>query len=106
MLQACHYYLKSYRVIFTKGGALMVNPNELERKVLEALKTVIDPEIGISIVDLGLIREITADKDGNVHIKMTLTTPGCPLMNLLLLSAEEAAKSVEGVKSVKVELVF
>ncbi|MCD6503648.1 MAG: hypothetical protein DRN30_03130 [Thermoplasmata archaeon] len=84
----------------------MVDPQDLERKVLEALRTVIDPEIGISIVDMGLIREITADEEGNVHIKMTLTTPGCPLMNLLLLSAEEAAKSVEGVKNVKVELVF
>jgi len=84
----------------------MVNPQELEKKVLEALKTVIDPEIGISLVDMGLIKEITADDNGNVHIKMTLTTPGCPLANLLLMSVEDAARSVEGVKNVKVDLVF
>ncbi len=58
--------------------------------ILEALKNVYDPEIGIDIVNLGLIYDLSIDEKNNVKIKMTLTTPGCPLGATI----EEAVKSV------------
>lgn len=77
-----------------------------KEKVKEALKKVIDPEIGLSIVDLGLIYDIKIDKNSNIFIKMTLTVPGCPLANFLTYQTEEVVKQLEGVNSVKVELVW
>ncbi len=79
---------------------------ELTReKVLEALKRVVDPEIGIDIVNLGLVYDVKIE-GGRVHIKMTMTTPGCPLYATLMKSAEEAIKALEGVEEAKVELVW
>lgn len=74
-------------------------------EVREALKKVIDPEIGINIVDLGLIYEVKVEKNV-AHIRMTLTVPGCPLVKMLTHQAEQAARSVEGIKDVKVELTW
>ena len=74
--------------------------------VLAALRHVVDPEIGINIVDLGLVYE-TAWRDGEVRVTMTMTTPACPLGESL---SEEAAAAVRrfvrGVRSVSVELVW
>lgn len=75
-----------------------------KKSVMNALKEVIDPEIGISVIDLGLIYNVKLNKD-KVKIKMTLTTPLCPLSNFLVRSVEEKIKSL-GVKNVEVELVF
>ncbi|MEM3030123.1 MAG: metal-sulfur cluster assembly factor [Candidatus Micrarchaeia archaeon] len=77
-----------------------------EKDVLGALKAVIDPEIGIDIVDLGLVYEIKIDAENSVHVKMTLTTPFCPLGPMILNNAERAVQGIKGVKSAKVELVF
>ena len=74
-------------------------------QVREALKKVIDPEIGINIVDMGLIYEIKVEKNV-AYIRMTLTVPGCPLVNMLTNQAEQAARSVEGIADVKVELTW
>jgi metal-sulfur cluster biosynthetic enzyme len=74
-------------------------------QVREALKKVIDPEIGINIVDLGLIYEVKVEKNV-AYIRMTLTVPGCPLVNMLTKQTEQAARSVEGIKDVKVELTW
>ncbi len=74
-------------------------------KVKEKLKEVIDPELGIDIVDLGLIYNIE-ENDGNVNIIMTLTTPGCPMMAMLDREVVRKVKEVEGVKKVKVEITF
>lgn len=74
-------------------------------QVREALKKVIDPEIGINIVDMGLIYEIKVEKN-IAYIRMTLTVPGCPLVNMLTNQAEQAARSVEGIADVKVELTW
>ncbi len=74
-------------------------------QVREALKKVIDPEIGINIVDLGLIYDVNIEKNVAL-IRMTLTVPGCPLASMLTMQAEKAAASVEGLDGAKVELTW
>jgi len=83
----------------------VIDKHEIETKVKEALKKVIDPEIGINIVDSGFVREVNVDDEGNVTIKMMLTTPFCPLAHSLAAWAEQAARGVEGVKDVNVVIV-
>lgn len=73
--------------------------------VRKALKKVIDPEIGINIVDMGLIYEVKVEKDVAL-VRMTLTVPGCPLANMLTMQAQKAAQGVEGIKDAKVELTW
>lgn len=74
-------------------------------QIYGALKTVYDPEIPLSIVDLGLIYDVKADQ-GNVYVKMSLTTPGCGMGPKIAGSAEEAIKALPGVKQVMVEIVW
>ena len=74
-------------------------------KVIEALKNVYDPEIPVNVVELGLIYDIKVEND-NVHVKMTLTAPGCPMHTVISSNAEKAIKSIPGVKDVKVEVVW
>ena len=75
-------------------------------EILDALRGVVDPEMGINIVDLGLVYEAEA-RDGDVHVVMTMTTAACPLAESI---ADEAAAvirgRVRGVKSVSVQLVW
>lgn len=77
----------------------------IEDNVKKKLEEVLDPELYISIVDLGLVYDIK-EKQGNVHIKMTLTTLGCPLFETIETEVKEKIKSLNGVKKVDVELVF
>lgn len=78
-----------------------------KEQVLEELKKVIDPELNINIVDLGLIYDVAIDqKTGKVEIAMTLTTPGCPLSMVFEEWVPAAAKNVEGVNDVKINLVW
>ena len=76
-----------------------------EKGVMDALHEVMDPELGISLVDLGLIYgvEIT---DTKVGVKMTFTTPACPMVHFIVSSVEGAVKKVEGVGEVDVQLVW
>ena len=83
-----------------------VYPLAIEAEVIEALRTVYDPEIPVNIYDLGLIYEITSDDEGQVNIRMTLTSPACPVAGILPGQVEEAARRVEGVTDVRVELVW
>ncbi len=79
---------------------------EIKKEVIEkVLKKVTDPEIPISVWDLGLIYGVDV-KDGRVHIKMTLTAPGCPAAGLILQQIDELTRRIEGVKDVDIELVF
>lgn len=78
---------------------------QLKRDILEALKVVRDPEIPVNVVDLGLIYGLTID-DGEVAIEMTLTSPGCPVQDMIQADAELAAMKVEGVRRVAVEFVW
>ncbi|WP_070119796.1 metal-sulfur cluster assembly factor [Bacillus marinisedimentorum] len=81
--------------------------NSLDKTVVqERLKTVIDPELGINIVDLGLIYEVAADESGNLKITMTLTTPGCPLHDSIVGGVKSSLTDVEGVASVDVNVVW
>jgi FeS assembly SUF system protein len=85
----------------------MTNLNKkLEEGVIEALKRVHDPEIPVNIYDLGLIYELKINDQSEVYIKMTLTTPNCPVAEDMPGIVYNEVKSVEGVKDVKIDLVF
>ncbi|MGE5589609.1 MAG: metal-sulfur cluster assembly factor [Bacillota bacterium] len=77
-----------------------------QEQVLEKLKTVYDPEVGVNIVDLGLIYNVDIDEAGLVRVEMTLTTPGCPLHETLNVAIDRALKTLPGVNLVQVELVW
>ena len=79
--------------------------SELQELVVAAIKTITDPELPINIYDLGLIRKIDIDS-GNVYISMTLTSPNCPVADMMPTQVFEAVSMVEGVISAKVELCW
>lgn len=83
-----------------------LNETEIKNSIVEAVKTVFDPEIPVNIYDLGLIYEINVFPDGNVEIVMTLTSPNCPAAGSLPGEVEQKAKAVANVKDVTLELVF
>lgn len=77
-----------------------------EELILEKLKEVVDPEIGIDVVNLGLIYELKIRPDNTVYVKMTMTTPGCPLIMWLLKAVEDKVLQIPGVKDAEIELTF
>jgi metal-sulfur cluster biosynthetic enzyme len=78
-----------------------------EEAMREALKAVMDPEIGINVVDLGLLYHITKDAEqGGVHITMTLTSMGCPLTELIQQQVEMILTRLPGVEHAEVEFTF
>ena len=79
---------------------------ELLEPVLEALKTVQDPEIPVNLVELGLIYELLVKKGGIVFVEMTLTTPACPVAASMPGEVETAIAGVPGVEDVRVKLVW
>lgn len=78
----------------------------LQERILSALETVIDPELGIDIVNLGLIYAVNLDENGLCQIDMTLTTMGCPLTDVLTDSIHQALAKIPEIKEVKVKLVW
>ncbi len=78
----------------------------LMEPVLEALKTVQDPEIPVNLVDLGLIYELVVKKGGIVFVEMTLTTPACPVAQSMPGEVETAIRAVPGVSEARVKLVW
>ena len=84
----------------------MPNPDEMKQSVVDALKTVYDPEIPVDIYELGLIYEVDVDDDSAVYIKMTLTSPMCPVAETLPPEVEAKARTVDGVADVKLDLVW
>lgn len=82
----------------------MARPDE--STVIDALRSVFDPEIPVSIYDLGLIYRIETHDDGKVDVVMTLTAPGCPVAGEMPGMVERAVGVVDGVTSVAVDLVF
>lgn len=79
---------------------------ELENKVVEVLKTIYDPEIPVDVYELGLIYEVKIDKEQNVVIEMTLTSPNCPVAESLPKEVEDKVAAIESVKSASVNIVF
>ncbi|KRM90889.1 metal-sulfur cluster assembly factor [Liquorilactobacillus cacaonum] len=86
----------------------MVNRDieEVKDDIIEKLEDVIDPELGVDIVNLGLIYEIDLNADGLCEIKMTLTTMGCPLTDVLAEMIERALQPIEEVSQVNVNFVW
>lgn len=83
-----------------------VNTMPSEEEVKEALKTVYDPEIGVNIVDLGLVYGIEVQDEGLIEINLTLTSPGCPLSHVIGAQVREALDGMPGITDVKLNLVW
>jgi len=81
------------------------NSTVTEEQIIKVLRGVYDPEIPVSIYDLGLIYDIRIDDDA-VHVRMTLTTPACPVAGILPGQVETRVKAIEGVSDATVELVW
>ncbi len=95
---------------FTKQNTNLQDKNmdksELEATIVEKLKTVFDPEIPVNIYDMGFIYEINIDDQFAVNIKMTLTSPSCPVAETLPIEVRNAIQAVHSIKSVYVDVVF
>jgi metal-sulfur cluster biosynthetic enzyme len=92
----------------TPTGTATVDPAEgtlTRESVLESLKNVFDPELGINIVDLGLVYEVEIS-DGTVHIEYTLTTMGCPIGPLIEQQMQQLLSTLDGVQTVDAEMVL
>jgi FeS assembly SUF system protein len=82
------------------------NTDTLKDAVIAALKTIFDPEIPVNIYDLGLIYDVTVNQSHEIHIQMTLTSPGCPVAQTFPGTVEQSVNQVEGVVDCTVELVW
>ncbi len=98
-----------------KSGAIIniaedgLGPEEIQRitdDLIGAIKTIYDPEIPVDIYELGLIYKVDLDDERNLVIDMTLTAPGCPVAGEMPIWVENAARSVEGIQDVRVNMVF
>lgn len=80
--------------------------DKMKGEILEALETVIDPELGIDLINLGLIYGVDLDENGHCDVEMTLTTMGCPLTDILDEDIHRALLGIDGIKSVEIHLVW
>jgi len=87
-------------------AAAVADPSDVENGIVEALKTIYDPEIPVNIYELGLIYDIDIQEDGAVKVKMTLTAPGCPVAGTLPGEVQAKVAGAPGVTSAEVELVW
>ena len=88
-------------------SAIIITKNtELTQKVIDMIKTCYDPEIPVDIWELGLIYEINLDEENNLNVKMTLTSPSCPVAETLPPEVEQKLREIEGIKSAKIDLTF
>lgn len=81
-------------------------PSALQDRIVQALRTVYDPEIPLNIYDLGLVYGVDVEGGGNVHVRMTLTAPGCPVAGSLVQEVHDRVLGVPGVSYAKTELVW
>ena len=79
---------------------------KMKSEILEALETVIDPELGIDLINLGLIYGVDLDENGKCVVEMTLTTMGCPLTDILDDDIHRALLGIDGIKDVEIHLVW
>jgi FeS assembly SUF system protein len=88
-------------------SAIIITQNtELTQKAIDMLKTCYDPEIPVDIWELGLIYELTIDREDNLTMLMTLTSPSCPVAETLPPETEQKLRDIEGVKSAKITMTF
>ena len=78
----------------------------IEKRIIDALKTIYDPEIPVDIYNLGLIYQIEVEQNSKVRILMTLTSPNCPVAESLPEEVTERLKGIEGISEVEVNLTF
>jgi len=81
-------------------------PEQIRERVVAVLQTVFDPEIPVNIYELGLVYDVSVSDAGEANIRMTLTTPMCPVAEELPVEVESKARSVAGVSSARVDLVW
>ena len=84
----------------------MATTEEIREEVVEALKTVDDPELGIDIFNLGLVYEVDINDQGDVKVDFTLTTMGCPIAPMIDEQIKQATAGIEGIGDVSTELVM
>ena len=84
----------------------MDETQKLEEKVVDVLKTIFDPEIPVNIFELGLVYTVKVDDPNKVHIKMTLTSPNCPVAESLPIEVESKVNSMDEVSHASVEIVW
>ena len=89
-----------------KSALSQAELDKLTDDLIEALKTVYDPEIPVDIYELGLIYKVDVSDDRDVLVEMTLTAPGCPVAGEMPGWVEDAVRKVEGVKAARANLVF
>ena len=82
------------------------NTDQLEKLIVETLKTVYDPEIPVDIYELGLIYGIEISPAGKVDVKMTLTSPACPVAEILPVEIDKKIRTIDGVTDVEIEIVW
>jgi len=91
-------------------GSPLIAPSSTEHAIydtiVEACKSVFDPEIPVNIYDLGLIYTININEDSDVEVKMSLTAPGCPVAGEMPIWVADAIEPLPGVRSVNVELIW
>ena len=85
---------------------IMEEVKTLEERVVDVLKTCFDPEIPVNIYDLGLIYEVKVNEGNDVFVKMTLTSPACPVAETLPPDVENKIKELPDVNSARVEITF
>ena len=83
-----------------------MNKEQLREEIINVIKTVYDPEIPVDIWELGLIYNIYISDEANVHLRMTLTSPNCPVAESMPNEVKEKVAAIEDVKSAEVELVW
>ena len=118
-ISACHIHRKAGRLLLSEAGVLNFNRRPRyaqmalnEDQVREAIKQVIDPELFVNIVDLGLIYEVEVqpiegnEEKNDVKIKMTMTSPMCPAGPQLVADTKKFASEIEQVNEVEVEVVM
>ena len=93
--------------VFFRSFDNVVEDNIINKgEIIEKIKTVFDPEIPVNIYDLGLVYNIDIDSNNNIAIKMTLTTPNCPVADSMPQKVGESFANIKGISSIKVELVW
>lgn len=83
-----------------------INTEELGEKIVQTLKTIYDPEIPVDIYELGLVYDVFVNENYDVKILMTLTSPNCPVAEVLPMEVQEKVKSIDEINDVEVELTF